>query len=68
MTLYAFVYQPADLPWYLQAVDSDGVPTEEDLPAYITVASDQQALEDLCLDMTGAQDVSDISTSTETED
>ncbi|MCD7945531.1 MAG: zinc ribbon domain-containing protein [Clostridiales bacterium] len=68
VTLYAFVYQPADLPWYLQAVDSDGVPEVRDIPSSITVAADQQALQDLCLDMTGAQDVSDISASTETED
>lgn len=68
LSLYVFVYQPASLSWYIQAVDSDGVPTEEDIPAAITAATDQQTLGDLCVDMTGAQDLSDILTVTETED
>ncbi|MCD8047547.1 MAG: hypothetical protein LUD80_03085 [Clostridiales bacterium] len=69
LTIYVFVYRPASLPWYLQAVDSDGVPTGEDVPASLTVAADHQSVADFCLGITDALDASsDILAVTEPED
>ncbi len=69
LTLYVFVYRPASLPWYLQAVDSDGDPTGEDVPSSLTVAADHQSVADFCLGITDALDASsDILAVTEPED
>ncbi|MCC8129962.1 MAG: zinc ribbon domain-containing protein [Clostridiales bacterium] len=65
LTIYVFVYQPADLPWYLQAVDSDGVPTGEDVPSSVTVAADHQAVADFCLDITDLDSIFNEVTTTE---
>lgn len=65
LTIYVFVYRPASLPWYLQAVDSDGDPTGEDVPSSVTVAADHQSVADFCLDITDLDSIFNEVTTTE---